>query len=106
MRLLCRVQSFSEPGRFYAIRMHPDGPGCECVAFGYSAEPKSCKHMAIYEAALHAVTRCADAGHATVTPGHEGAGSYGLCRQCVVDLLAAAAMKVRRSYVPAGELTE
>ena len=105
MRLLCRVPSFSERGKTYAIRMFPEGPGCECAAFEFSPEPKTCKHLAIYEAALHAVTRCHDAGHGTITAGPlEGAAALGLCRQCLVELLAAAAQKVQRQFVPAAKL--
>lgn len=114
MRLLCRVPSLTTRGKSYAIRMTAQGPACDCPAFDHSPEPKGCKHLPIYEAALRAVTRCHEAGHGCVisdrdvtpTVRLEGAAALGLCRQCVVDLLAAAAMKVRANFVPAGKLTE
>lgn len=97
MRRLARVPSLSTPGVSWDITLHPDGPACGCPAFDYSREPKTCKHVAIYAAAQHALARCFDAGHEDGTR---------LCAQCVVDLLAAAAVKVRRRYVPAEVVTE
>jgi len=93
--ILAHVPSLSTPGVSWAIRQHADGPTCDCPAFDYSKEPKHCKHTAIYEAAQHAIKRCAEAGHGAEV--HDGL--YALCPQCLIDVLAAAAVKVRRRYV-------
>ena len=106
MKILGYVPSMSTPGRRYAIRDFADGPGCDCVRFGFQ---RTCSHVAIYQAALHAIDRCSTAGHdaGTGDDNNNGlCGQNGLCRQCLLDVLAAAAVKVRKKYVPAEKLTE
>jgi hypothetical protein len=107
VKVIARVPSLSQLGKSYAIRQLPSGLSCDCPAFDYSKD-HSCKHTAIYKAAEHARRRCFDAhGWREILPVTPDArpdwltmpNSHGLCPQCVVDLTAAFASKVRRRYV-------
>ena len=100
MKILARVPSLTRDGARWTIRQFADGPGCDCPSFEFSAEPKTCKHLAIYEAARHAIERCLKAGHgadAERERSHRGAPA--LCEQCLVEVLAVAARRVSRRYV-------
>lgn len=87
------VPSLSDEGRTWAIRHHLDGPACDCPAFDYSREPKTCKHLAIYLAALHAIDKCQNGCF------RKDRDQNTICLSCIVRLLALATRKVRRGYV-------
>lgn len=103
MTVVARVPSLTTPGKSYAVRRFPAGLTCDCPAFeAHAVDESTDKHIAIYRAAAHALKRCSDADHraAVVDVGDDLAVSdVALCRQCLVDLLAASATKVRRRYV-------
>lgn len=44
------VPSKSEPGTFHKVSFSErDGWSCDCIAFGMSKKPKSCKHIKLLE---------------------------------------------------------
>jgi hypothetical protein len=94
---------FRRSGERYIITRQGDVVVCGCPAYDFSrARPKTCKHIAVWRAAVAAAERCRDAGH-------EAAGRWrgqvepAVCVPCLAVLLAAAAGKVARKYRPKAE---
>lgn len=98
--VVARVPSASHEGRRHAVRRFPSGLDCDCTAFSFS-KTRRCSHTRLVDAALAVADRCLDAGHVR-DPLAVLAGT--VCFQCVVDLLAVAARKVKRDYVPKAKL--
>ena len=85
---LARVPSLTTPGRAYGVEQRGAVWICECPAFAFGkGKDRTCKHLRIYRAAEKLAWRCQE------IHGNDGAG---LCRQCLVSLLATAAAKVAR----------
>lgn len=89
-----RVPSLTRAdGKEWLVTIYPDRPWiCSCPAFDNSkARPKTCKHIDLVKRAQRLEAWCAE------RHGTEGGG---VCSQCLVSLMAGAARKVRRNYVP------
>ena len=107
--ILCRVPSLSTDGVSYPIRYHPDGNTCDCPRFGFA---KTCNHLPIYDAAVALSAKCVAAGHQSTLVDELGPWPRQLpapgmiCVHCLAVLLAAAARKTRRRFVPKEQVEE
>lgn len=91
------VPSLSRGGdEAWCVAPGPDGFTCTCPPFTMGdRKGQPCKHIRLYERAVSLLTKCA-ATHGLRPDG-------GLCKACLVALLAVTARKVRREYVPKAE---
>lgn len=87
------VPSLSRRGKSWKVRPVFDGSlTCACPAHGFSkGRPKRCKHTDLVRAAERLRDRCELAAH---VPAHGAV----VCFQCLVELLAVSAAKVKREF--------
>lgn len=79
------IPSLSHPDQFYEVRTHENGLSCTCPRFDFSPQPKACRHTDLVDRADRMLAKCAEQ-HKT---------QDGLCRKCVVALLAIATRRQR-----------
>lgn len=91
MTLVVRVPSLSTPGKDYEVQRDGEDMRCDCIRYETSPRPKSCSHTALVRRADGLLQRCAETHGLREPPG--------LCRSCVVALLALATAHVRKGYV-------
>lgn len=95
------VPSLSDPDTSYEVTRHGDEITCACPRFDFSPkDAKGCKHTAIVMQCDAMLQRCAE------LHGIVDAERPGLCRACLVALLARSLGKVQRGYVTKEKLKE
>lgn len=99
-----RVPSISSAAVRYRVDRRGDAYGCECARAGFLKRGEECTHMRIARRTDALLERCAERhGMAIRDAGTAGDADYRpvamLCRQCLAEVLALAARRVRQHYV-------
>lgn len=97
MTATVRVPSLSNPAVAYTVHRRGDALVCDCPRAGFLGllRAEEDKHVQLVRLALRWEARCAEA-HGLRPEG-------GVCQQCLVQLLAGMAGKVRQAFVPVAE---
>lgn len=93
-----RVPSLSKNGVSWLVERVGEVVGCECPRFAFSKRPQRCSHTDIVRKADRVLERCAEL--------HGVTAECRLCRQCLVEMLALVAGKVKREFVTKTESKE
>lgn len=92
MRSTVSVPSLSKSTQSYAVTRDGESFECSCIRFMMSPHArKECNHVALVARADTLMSKCAERHGLTEPPG--------LCRQCLVALLAISARHVKQNYI-------